>query len=413
MSDFRGNVLVMCPSASATEALRCVQSLLADSSVFTEREVKMLVVDDSEEQGIRDAFAHIQRSSPTDVSVFDLESIELLKSSPIGTVVCDLLCEGILELLGSRQWSAARARNWCLLAALLQSSNGDLVLFIDGDVVMPPVAGERGKRSILERLVHCGSVPTVAAVGLMYEGQADLSLLEHQLTLLRNKNIDSVYPRTEEVTAVHSHLCVRDFDGSRGLVGAYGGPHGLSGGCVLVKRELCVSYYFPNFYNEDWIWLLLNEGPSRKYELLDVRVGHHPASDGRRRRDLLYEEMGEILFDALEPFGGQFVAGENNLELLEKVGLSELEAERGKRLVLYRAAIEESTRRVESAQGGERMLLNAVRSSLLEGEIALCRVDTRRILTEIRGYLSKTATWRDSADLIQSVDIEGLSRWIR
>lgn len=153
--------------------------------------------------------------------------------------------------LGSVGWNLGHNRNYALLYAA--SNKYDAILMVDNDILFPLPDGPEQLLEATKQLPFVGTTIT---------GMPDHSIIGH-LTRATGHSLSQY----------------------------------VSGSCLAVRIE-CVSHFFMNHYNEDWIWLCLeNEGRMIPQVGTVKQLAYDPFANLRQRA--LFQEFGEILWEGV------------------------------------------------------------------------------------------------------------------
>ena len=204
--------------------------------------------------------------------------------------------DGMGRPLGSPGWNLASARNAASVLMIAELPANQLVCMLDDDVRLSPATCDGVP--LRPRLGTVFSDATLRATngelfatGPVFLGREDISLTRHlakaSLTPQRATPPKRSFMPVHLATK-HAHLEPQ--------------PQVPSGGLLLTTpATLALAPLFPA-YNEDWLWGLLI-GTQRGVTVRrtrDVALHVPPAEPWPGKRRLVYQEVGEILYDAVE-----------------------------------------------------------------------------------------------------------------
>lgn len=210
--------------------------------------------------------------------------------------------------LGQGNWDHAGSSNFARLFSYSFFSSDEKILFLDDDIVFgSQLCNEHyieiDGANALSQLYNSISANKGTLSGTTYLGRTDLSVLEHVFFLLvqlknypefieRNLNLIAEFPET---LPIHTTLSEHDNDPSLPK-----GPGEISGAVLAVNNDILSSHGMINYYNEDWIWILLHGKKSKKIYKCDAPLLHCPPTQKKISFDfMVYQEIGEIIFKSL------------------------------------------------------------------------------------------------------------------
>jgi len=220
------------------------------------------------------------------------------------------------------RWDVSRVRNYIALLAYGVSREGDIIVFLDDDIVLTnvnydgkliSVSGSRVLRDVCAYLRNS----EVIAVGCGYWGRIDVSVIEHiskacdVLSVeLRDNRFSNI--KFDEVVDFPNTLPVFiEYPSGENAVEMQVGPGGISAAFIALRREQLRTHGFIRCYNEDWIWQLYFD-PQKTMIKLDQRLIHAPPRKGMVETAFAcYQEFGEIVFTSLEAIMHNFNSGSN------------------------------------------------------------------------------------------------------
>lgn len=225
------------------------------------------------------------------------------------------LLKSVTRKLGEGPWDLARVRNLAFLLAYCYSNEGDLVVFLDDDILLTS-AVYRGRfvevdgASLIRELMSSTPRRGLVASGVAYFGQIDGSTLDH-LRLVSGHTLrhlsrgpgggdsrDQAEALLKELSLFPSTLPVQlAFTSAQDCTE---GP-GISGALLATTSASLHSHFLPFCYNEDWIWLALLGRPGAAIRRASRRALHAPPPQRKIGSvDLDYQNIGEVVYGAVQ-----------------------------------------------------------------------------------------------------------------
>lgn len=292
----------------------CISSLdIAHTSAFPECQSKCIVIDDST----------IESNSEKMKTRLTFDSrIKTLAVYTVGKSFQRKMLDNLLLALKSHEnyinktfrglgegnWDHAGSSNFARLFSYSFFSSDAKILFLDDDIVFGSHSCNEhyikiNGANVLVQLYNSISENDWAFSGTTYLGRTDLSVLEHVLFLLiqlkyhpefieRNLNLIAEFPET---LPIHLTLSEQDDDPSLPK-----GPGEISGAVLAVNNGMLSSHGMINYFNEDWIWILLHGRKNKKIYKCDTPLLHCPPSQKIISSDfMIYQEIGEIVYKSI------------------------------------------------------------------------------------------------------------------
>jgi|GEM_PF-2715009 len=177
-----------------------------------------------------------------------VEQERMISAQPI---LDQALRSGLITRFSDDSWDIWSKRNYALLISKLEGLSN--ILIIDDDII--PAAG------LIEDVLSLST--EYGLVGSNVTGMPDVSVVGHVCKLVGVTNQDFV-----------------------------------SGHFLAINVPLTSQYYFPNMYNEDWVFVMLNSLSARIARFSTVfQLYWNPYHDTAQR--LAFEEPGEIFVEGM------------------------------------------------------------------------------------------------------------------
>jgi hypothetical protein len=359
--------VVVCTRDRPNHLFRLLDSMVASVAEAEVGFLDVLVIDDSTANCVVDADALRSRLTGTPVKLTIIGSTEFDEFIENVELIAPELAHATQPALkrpGTQVWSPGGARNIGFLFGAASDSEEPL-LFIDDDIVFGDVLlgdarvvqGDSFAR-VLAALFREAASPGCRAVGVRFVGCPDLSLLSHLEFVVESLRSAAPSRRALAVSLLsefpqYEPTLTQLTEVDAVSASAYRGPGGISAGVMLVVDRLALSEApQPTCYNEDWIWLQAigsAEGALRRADVVAAHVAEDYEFDTGQ---LLLQERGELLYDAMT------VASTASLRALRSADVEQLRTD------LLKAAsfvMRERSTRVDTIR-------RAVRDALGDGE---------------------------------------------
>lgn len=294
--------------------LNCIPTLgKAHASAFPEYQSKCFIIDDSTDiansKKMKSYLASAQQEKNLAVYIIgkSFQSKMLSRLSSTLMPKANYINKTFREL-GGGNWDHAGSSNFARLFSYSLLPLDEKILFLDDDIIFDDHSCSNhfirinGASAILQ-LYNSVVESDETLSGTTYLGRTDLSVLEHIFFLLiqlknttkdidNNLNLMAGFP---ELLPIHVTLSERDDDPSLPK-----GPGEISGAVLAVNNVSLTSHGMINYYNEDWIWILLHGKKNKKIYKSSIPLLHCPPSQKKITFDFIkYQEVGEIIYKSM------------------------------------------------------------------------------------------------------------------
>jgi hypothetical protein len=217
--------------------------------------------------------------------------------------------------LGRRGWNVHTARNFAWLYARVRLRETPLYCFLDDDIRVTPATYSNhhftpDALNIIadNRKVLRSSSPV--ALGASFLGRQDVTMSRHVEIKSREllKSSGAALPRL-------NHSFPMAVATTRAKIDAFDDIP--STGFLVTNYGAIASAHLSGFYNEDWLWArLLASEPGAKVARLKAAALHIGPAGVCSRATILFQEMGEILYDGLTDSLLQKPADEDSVQFV-------------------------------------------------------------------------------------------------
>jgi hypothetical protein len=279
----------------------CLSSLAAGhESRLSQLRGRIYVVDDSTYRGCRNSVSSIcRRRYELPVSYLGQASYaELLDEIEGRTGFRAEFLKPLVGPLGQPGWNVHAARNFAWLFARIRLAETPVYCFLDDDVQLTlgtylDHCFNPDALSIISdnfRLLHS---PSPVALGSSFLGRQDVTLSRHLEASCRELLRSSPSRRRDLNHGFPLSVATR-----RGEIDSFDDIP--STGFLVTNYAAIASAHLCGFYNEDWLWarLLASESHAKIARLKPAAL-HIGPERAYSRATILFQEMGEIFYDAL------------------------------------------------------------------------------------------------------------------
>ncbi len=339
-----------------------------------------------------------QRAVYRELTALNLESYGLLRST--------------CRMLGQGSWDLAGVRNFAFLIAYCYSTDDDLIVFLDDDILLTSsVYGghfiEIDGASVIRQLLSSTPPGRLVASGTEYFGRFDGSILDHLrllfddlsngclLGLWEAESRVQTTARLQQVSLFPSTLPTRL--ALPGVSILKHGP-GISGALLATTPAALFSHPLPRCYNEDWIWLSLLGRPGAAIRRVDPKALHAaPPQPPIESRFVAYQNTGEVVYRAVRGVMNDAPSRCNALEWCENAISVDHFLWAADALVREIQSLLQTGAKIDSSLNG---------TGPLSGEPHLC-ASVRRAIRRIQ------RCGQEALESVEAMDHAALHRWFR
>ncbi len=310
---------VICTRDRTEPMTRCIGSILITlDKLNLTKEGEIVVFDDSTSQSIRqnNAKAISRFAKKISIQIVDSEA-----QSMVFKEVCKQLNFTATELhrfirqFGQSDWDLARVRNFAFFILSKYLRNDEFALFVDDDICFTDmnyegtiynVKGEDFLVNLISNFKDSALAGRALAIGSDYVGRIDASIVEHlsayfqSVSNLRPKEIDGSSKKADFSAVINFPNTLPVNNAVQGYSNTENIGPSISGGILAINRLAMASLHLPNFYNEDWIWLIILRGRGGFLKNLHIPLLHAaPIPGAITGRFLSYQSKGEVIYRAL------------------------------------------------------------------------------------------------------------------
>ncbi|HII16251.1 MAG TPA: glycosyltransferase family 2 protein [Nanoarchaeota archaeon] len=199
--------------------------------------------------------------------------------------------------LGTNKWNLGNARNIGILYSLAFSDTNAYTVFLDDDMVVLKGAGKHIKDRILGRINIIGA--------------PDLSKLEWLQLYLKYKEpqwksyndyIEAVYNKLKHksIALISEYTNLSSYQTKKSI--KFPQRSELSGGAFICSNNILPLAFFPNWFDEDWLWFYsIRESAGIKIKGTSLVVLHNSSKkEILDLNSLIFEEDGKIMTNSLK-----------------------------------------------------------------------------------------------------------------